>query len=113
MLFPLKTISAIISGIATYLYVEYFNYEEMSFAQIMVAQCIIYLPIIAASKKANSIVQLSILVLLGSATGFIISNLLQNNNIWPIATLFWVALSLPVLAIFSVIGKKLMTTYRL
>jgi hypothetical protein len=109
MLSPLKTISAIISGIATYLYIVYFNYEAMSIAENIVAQCIIFLPIIAASKKANSIVQLSILVLLGSAIGFVISNLVQNNNIWPIATLFWVALSLPVLAVFSVIGKKLMT----
>ncbi len=103
----IRFIAIIFSGISTFVYVENFNYEEMNPVAIFAIQIFIFLPILIGTVKTESIWRLSFYSLVGSTIGFLASCVINDVGIWPIATFFWAALSLPSIVLLNIVGQRI------
>ena len=84
------------TAITSFLYFIYVYREDASLLQLFIATVILYLPILSSvSSYSLNLTYLHYLTIFSFCIGFIAAAVITNNNIWPIALVFWLVLSIP------------------
>ena len=84
------------TGITTFLYFIYIYREDASMLQLFIATVILYLPILSSNSSYRlNLTYLHYLTISSFCVGFIAAAISTNNNIWPIALVFWLVLIIP------------------
>ncbi|MCP4989954.1 MAG: hypothetical protein GY928_29070 [Colwellia sp.] len=92
------------TGITTFLYFIYVYREDASMLQLFIATVIIHLPIIFSNSSYRlNLTYLHFLTIFSFCVGFIAAAIITNNNIWPIALVFWLVLTIPGILVLNFI----------
>ena len=84
------------TAITSFLYFIYVYREDASLLQLFIATVILYLPILSSvSSYRLNLTYLHYLTIFSFCVGFITAAIITNNNIWPIALVFWLVFSIP------------------
>jgi len=84
------------TGITTFLYFIYVYREDASMLQLFIATVILFLPILSSNSSYRlNLTHLHHLTIFSFCAGFIAAVIITNNNIWPIALVFWLVLIIP------------------
>ncbi len=102
----ISIIAFLYTGLAIYIFMEFFYYEEMSILLLFVATISIFIPLIFNGYFEVSKFSINLSALLGFVFGFASHGLITELNIWPVALLFWLLLSAP-----SIIGLNLVSIF--
>jgi hypothetical protein len=97
-------IAFIYSGIAIFIFMQFFYYEEISALYSFTVPIFIFTPLLLVCIKGASKFGINVSVLLGFILGFAYYGLTNNVNIWPISMAFWLFLGMPAIIGLNMIG---------
>jgi hypothetical protein len=97
-------IAFIYSGIAIFIFMQFFYYEEISALYSFTVPIFIFIPLLLVCIKGASKFGINVSVLLGFILGFAYYGLTNNVNIWPISMAFWLFLGMPAIIGLNMIG---------
>jgi hypothetical protein len=90
--------------IATAVYFKYFYREDVSALLLFTIPFFLFLPIFQCFNDPELILKkLNILTVLAFCVGFIFAAFLTNNNIWPIALIIQLIVSVPSILIINIL----------
>ncbi len=92
------------TAIATVLYFKYFYKEDISRIFSLTIPVVLYMPILLSlTEKRLKLFKLNIFTVFAFCIGFILIAFTENNNIWPIALVVWLVLSVPSILILNLV----------
>jgi len=101
------------SIIATGIYFIYFYRENTSTILIFTIPLILFLPILLSLIRGNiKLAKLNKFSIVGFCLGFIFFALLTNNNIWPIALVLHLGLSVPAILSLNLVCYLVRKKYK-
>jgi hypothetical protein len=95
------------TGLAIYIFMVSFYYEEIGGILSFSVPIIIFAPLLLGGLKNVSIVKVNLSALAGFLVGFTTYGINKEINIWPIAMVFWLSLSIPSIAGLNMVGNKI------
>lgn len=104
--------SFIYVGLAIYIFMVSFYYEEIGGFLSFSVPLLIFAPLLLGGLKNVSVLKVNLSALSGFLVGFTIYGINKDINIWPISMVFWLSLSIPSVAGLNVVGHKIKRTKR-
>jgi hypothetical protein len=102
-------IALVYSGVAIFIYMRFFYYEEIGALYSFTFPFIIFIPLLLVGLKGVSKLGINLSAILGFAIGFGIYGAMSNVNIWPISMILGLFLALPSIFGLNLIGMYLKT----
>ena len=95
-------ISFIYTALVTVIYFMYLYEEDISLLMSLIIPAVFFLPILLALTNMElNLKKMNLVILSAFITGFIVSAFISSNNIWPIALITWLVISIPALFLLN------------
>lgn len=100
---PTLFVAFLYTAITSFVFMQYFYKESISLLSSCIFLLIIYAPVFLAINKNLKIIHVTIVTIFAFCIGFTTSTIIKDVNIWPIALVFWLMLSMPIILLIDLI----------